>query len=287
MNETITLIVSITLGVFAITAGTIEFLERMGFPTLLEKRRAEKNKKLILVTLEEVGIRPFKREFAQLSYLLQLKRSIPYSYLTETLDNLIAKYTRFVNQELVGVFEQTRLSYYIDLMGVLSDPEDLRVLSNIMCCQIKDVISDLSQSTINFNKVAAVKSGNPALALLVSIELQKPCILVDVTGGALSSDTIDGQIEPDDEVIILHDIVASGQIILLCANELTKRNAKVNHVFVIVERTDRQNNSLPTPSEYLSKSGLVLHSLRKMNDATLAKLTNKINNSKTVKKNDE
>jgi hypothetical protein len=134
--------VGIILGAFAIIAGTIEFFERMGFPTPLEKKRAEKNKKLILTTLEETGIHPFKREFEQLSNLVQLKQRIPYSYATSSLDSLIAKYTSFIDQKLVGVFEQTRLNYYVDFMTTLSNPEDLRILSNVMCCQIMDEMSD-------------------------------------------------------------------------------------------------------------------------------------------------
>jgi orotate phosphoribosyltransferase len=141
-------------------------------------------------------------------------------------------------------------------------------------------MSDFSNIPLRFNKIAAVKTGNPALALLVSIELQKPCVFVDVRGGAISSDSIDGELEADDEVIIIHDVVASGQIILLCASELTKQKAKVNHVFALLERTDRKKAGMQSPSEFFRSSGLVLHTVRQLDDKALAKISSKPNQTR-------
>ena len=46
-----TLIVGIILGVFAIVSGILEFLERVGLPTPLQKMRDNKNKRIVLDTL--------------------------------------------------------------------------------------------------------------------------------------------------------------------------------------------------------------------------------------------
>jgi len=273
--DTTSLIVGIILGSFAIVAGTLEFLDRMGFPTPLQDKRDEKNKKLITGTLEQVGLIKHKLEVQQLGDFLTHKKKFPVTYSGEYLDGIIRKYVRESKFEKVGLFEQTSINYFVDFADAITDPEDGILLTRIMCREIVMAMSSFVDKPIYFDRVAISKSGNSSLGIRVALELQKPWVFIDVRGGVIASEAVEGLLKPEEEVIIVHDILASGKLIEIMAHEISKRGAKVNHVFVLMERTDRQKMGLAKPSEVLAKCGLKLHYISQISDRDLAKMINK------------
>ena len=162
----------------------------------------------------------------------------------------------------------------MDFADALTDPEDGKILTGIMCREIMMAMSSFADEPTHFDRVAISKAGNSSMGIMVALELQKPWVFVDVRGGVISSEAIEGQLFPNEEVIIVHDVLASGKLIEVMAHEISKRGAKVKNVFVLMERIDRQ----PKPSEVLSKCGLNLYCITQISDAALAR---KISKSKT------
>lgn len=267
--DTTTLIVGIVLGIYAIVSGTLEFFERMGFPTPLQKRRDEKNKRIVIDTLQEAGLLSHRAHIRQIGDLIFFRRSVPTSSPNEMLDDIVTKYTRKVVGIEVGLFEQTHVHYFVDFPNALADPEDGKILTRILCREIMNTMSSFSEEPFYFDSIAVSKSGSTAMALRVALEFQKPWVFVDLRGGTIASDTIEGKVSPGDQVIIIHDILASGRLIDLMSQELKKRQAKVKHVFVLLERTDRKLSGQLIPSELLPKCGLTLHTLGTINDQQL------------------
>jgi orotate phosphoribosyltransferase len=267
-----TLIVGIILGLYAIVTGTLEFLDRLGFPTPLQKQRDAKNKKIILNTLEETGLLASKGEIQQLGDLINFRKKVPIAHSRQMLGSTIKKYVEAANNVSVGLYEKTELAYYINLVSAMACPEDGRIITRIMCRQIIDEMTKFAGEPFQFDKIAISKVGNTALGLCVALELQKPWVFVDVRGGTIRSETVEGDIQPEDRVIIIHDVLASGKLMEVCAQELSKKQAIVKHVFVLIERTDRENSNEALPSTLLNECGLSLHALTHLNDNDLAEM---------------
>jgi orotate phosphoribosyltransferase len=170
---------------------------------------------------------------------------------------------------LLGYMKKTELAYLVNFVSAMACPQDGRTLTRIMCRQVIDEMTKFSGDAFQFDKIAISKVGNTALGLCVALELQKPWVFVDVRGGTISSETVEGEIQPEDKVIIIHDILASGKLMEVCAHELSKRQARVKHIFILVERTDRENDCEVLPSTLLKKCGLNLHAITRLNDNDL------------------
>jgi orotate phosphoribosyltransferase len=232
-------------------------------------------KDLIVSTLEEAGIVE-KNEIKYAISLRNLQKRKPFSYDQQDLEVLMMKYTDHMEKERrVGIFEPTKLRCFVNFMNLVAYPEDLRVITEVFTCHIIDTIAK-SEKPIEFNKIAAPKVGNPALALMVAIQLEKPCIFIDVASSPFSNDTnaVNGTIAHNDKIIMVQDVVASGHLIVRCANELKKNHIAVEHVFVLIERSDRKEDGKKIPSELLRENSITLHPMYSLDDHYLFKILN-------------
>lgn len=169
-----TLIVSIVLGVLAIISGMFEFLDRIGLPTPLQEKRDLKNKKIVLDTLEEAGLLTNKKQIQQLGDLISFQKNVPSLHSPDALQKIIKKYLVKRDDIIVGLYKETELDYFIDFHSALVSSNDSNILITIMCKQIIESMKKIDNSSMQFDKIAISKYGNPALGLCVALELQKP-----------------------------------------------------------------------------------------------------------------
>ncbi len=266
-----TFIVSIVLGVLAIVAGILEFIDRMGFPTPLEQKRQLRNKKIILDTLSEIGVIEEKHDYLNITRKNRLRKRKQIGYPNSLMDELIIKYTNDIGSIDVGLTKKTKLKYYINFMDLISNDNELKIIVSNMARFIIKMNSDKTDKMC-FTKIATPKYTNPGFALLLSIELNVPCVFIDNKSNPLSSSTVDGFLGKDDIIILVQDVLTTGHTMLACINELNKLGYEVYDVFVVIERTDCQSNNLKTPTEYLNIHDINLHSIYKLNDSKLHKM---------------
>ena len=169
----------------------------------------------------------------------------------------------------MGLYKKVHLQYYIDLADYASDWGKLDQLAQLMCSDIRKSLAKLD-APIRIDKIAA-SPGNPALAVITAAQLQKPFISVTPIS-PLASDPISGKVEKDDHIILVHDVVLTGYRLTDVASALRAAGAKVEHAFVLVERTDTKKEGGETPSETLSRNGISLHPILSLNDEQIAAL---------------
>lgn len=250
----------------------VDVLEYIGLPVpFLERKKQAMERQKVRCVLQELGLLGQGRTLQQVITYTTLRSSLPIVDHQRELARLIRTSVRDVGEAEVGYREHTRLRYYIDLKEVACEPELNDLMAKIMANFILTKMRIISERPICFNKIAAPKAGNPALVILLSRLLGMPYVFVDINS-PLRGDTIDGRVEEGDEIVIVHDVVASGYIVSCCASEIRKRNGKAHHVFVLVERTDRQKEDLESPRDLLQRSDLMLHSVMALDDEQIDKL---------------
>lgn len=265
------LLLNITILIIGIE-GVMSLLDRLGFlPIFLERFYITRDKRTVMLTINELGLidkKPILRQALEYWRSESLTTNIDTK---TTLTNLIAPITRELKSE-VGLYKKVKLQYYVDLAEHTTDWNKLDMLAKLICSDLRKNLAVLD-SPIRMDKIAA-PPGNPALAIMVAVHMQKPFISVTPIS-PLSSDPVSGKIEKDDEVVIIHDVVLTGFRLADVANAIRSAGGKVKHAFVLVERTDSKKSVGETPSETLLKNGVSLHSILSVNDDSLAAILKK------------
>lgn len=240
----------------------------------LDKDKVE-YEKFVEETLDRLGISAKDSErYACAFELINRDRMRQHAMHSESdINKIIKNYSYSLGEEKeVGPYDKTKISNYVGLTDISCSIDDLRVLSEVMYHYLLDCCNAKPGNPICFDKVATWKGGNPALALLVSIAFKKPLVFIDTTENFIFSSSVNGKIEAGERIIFLHDVAASGKVLVRCINEVRKARGIIEHAFVLIERTDRAGDSQITPSELLRQNDIELHSFMSTDDTKLAKI---------------
>jgi hypothetical protein len=148
-------------------------------------------------------------------------------------------------EEPVGLEKRFYLDHYIQISQLGPQDDDLTKLACVLCHNIRDECS----------KTGPVEFGRRVAQLL-----DYPVVYV-APQGPNNSLRVEGFVNPGDEVILVHDIILSGETLVKCAVEVRKKAANLVHVFTLVH----YNHPECDPRALLSWNGLDLHTSQTVN----------------------
>jgi orotate phosphoribosyltransferase len=155
--------------------------------------------------------------------------------------------------------------YYIDFASLLSSPTDL--------CAVADAVSDRVRniaSSTRIDKLASIELKGALLLASIGCRTGLPCTVVrkevktyGATGRIAGANIVKG-----DHVLFFDDVVSEGLSKLEGINALEQLGAKVEHIFVVV---DREQGGLLT----LEKAGYRVHALARISEIVESLLESK------------
>ncbi len=120
-----------------------------------------------------------------------------------------------------------RSNYYINIKKATTDPEILRKIANGFSKFVKN------------EKIAGIELGSVPLAVALSLETGNKYIIIrkeSKTHGTQS--LIEGDLEKGEEVIIVEDVMTTGQSIIRAAKIVREMGGIVKKVLVVVDREE-------------------------------------------------
>lgn len=137
-------------------------------------------------------------------------------------------------------------SYYINMKKAITEPEILSTISKLITEKIKDE---------NIDKVAGPALGAVPIATAVSLESKLPLLMIrKEKKGYGTSKLIEGELNPDDNVIVVEDVSTTGGSLLKAIKAIQDNGGKVVRAFVVV---DREEGAV----EEFEKAGITLEPL--------------------------
>ena len=209
-------------------------------------------------TAAAVGLEPQISNVRQFRDWLKFKDIYDYSDLSN-LDLLIVKYANECPDE-VGAVKKTKIDIPLNFIDAVSNEEDIWALARLMCCHIVQKSGDVRED-FSFTRIATPFTGNTTFASQVAINLGKPLILVNPYGQVFKRDHLIGTFSENEKVLFVHDVIYTGARIRDCVEIMRQHRLIVDHVVVLVERTDRP----PYARDTLQKVKINLTSLKRLN----------------------
>jgi orotate phosphoribosyltransferase len=141
-------------------------------------------------------------------------------------------------------------SYYVDLRTVPSFPGAYRYVIDCYLALIKNEVG-----LDNFDAIAGIPTAGLAFSSPVALQLQKPMIYVrkeEKNYGRMKR--IEGMIKPGWKVLVMDDLVTTGQSILSGIDAIKEEGGEVEHVAVLIDRLEGAKANL-------KKAGVTLRPL--------------------------
>jgi orotate phosphoribosyltransferase len=141
-------------------------------------------------------------------------------------------------------------SYYVDLRTVPSFPGAYRYVIDCYLALIENEVG-----LDSFDAIAGIPTAGLAFSSPVALQLQKPMIYVRKEGknyGRMKR--IEGMIKPGWKVLIMDDLVTTGQSILSGIDAIKEEGGEVKHVAVLIDRLEGAKANL-------KKAGVTLRPL--------------------------
>ncbi|NOZ34481.1 MAG: orotidine-5'-phosphate decarboxylase [Chlorobi bacterium] len=159
--------------------------------------------------------------------------------------------------------------FYFDLRDMISHPEILSGVANLLVDQIQD---------LDFDYISGVPYTALPIATLVADILDKPLIYIRKEEKAYGTkNNIIGKFEKGEKCLIIDDLITTGESLLETAEKFKNEGLEIVDFSVII---DRSNNI----EQYLNKSGYKLHSLIKLDKIIeVLKENNRISNDQKIK----
>ena len=130
-------------------------------------------------------------------------------------------------------------SYYINMKKAITEPEILSTISKLITERIGD--EDIDKAV--------------PIATAVSLESGLPLLMIrKEKKGYGTSKLIEGELNPDDEVIVVEDVSTTGGSLLKAINAIQDNGGNVVRAFVVV---DREEGAI----EEFEKAGITLEPL--------------------------
>jgi orotate phosphoribosyltransferase len=131
--------------------------------------------------------------------------------------------------------------YYIDLTWLLSSPEDLERIVNVVAEEIKAL-----SSSKHIDKLASIELKGALLLPSIAAKLNMPCVIVRKKSKAygLTGRIAGGEVKKGERLIFFDDVVTSGASKLEGIRPIEKAGGKVETILVVVDREEGGKESL-------------------------------------------
>lgn len=190
------------------------------------------------------------------------------------LHELFGRHVRHIRGGVaLGSLGSFRVSYFLDLLTAVHDPEDLRTMTLALSALVKS-----DDDVTNHAAVASPKKGNPILGVSVANHLTMDSMLV--RDEIIFSSWIEGVFSPNSKVILVDDISSDGDLLRDSINALRRSGLYVSKAFVLVNR--EEGNA----TQVLRDEGVILTSLLSLGDDQLGTLMAERRRSQTPRKNE-
>ena len=123
--------------------------------------------------------------------------------------------------------------YYIDLSWLLSSPEDLRKVVNIIAEEIKNLASERK-----VNKLASIELKGALLLPIIAYELRMPCIIVrkEMKSYGVQGRIAGGMVKAEDRFIFFDDVITSGESKVEGIKPSEEAGGRIETILVVVDR---------------------------------------------------
>jgi orotate phosphoribosyltransferase len=146
--------------------------------------------------------------------------------------------------------------YYVDLRVIPSFPDAFKVVSDILTNTVERVL-DID----SFNRIAAIPIAGTPFAALLAFRLNKPFLYTRQDLRLRGRERrVEGVLLPGDRVLLVDDLVTTGQSLLKAASAIRTEGGLVSDAFVLLDREEGGR-------EKLAKNGINLHSVLMMGEA--------------------
>lgn len=120
--------------------------------------------------------------------------------------------------------------YYINMKKAITDPTILSTIAKL----ITELISE-----DNIDKVAGPALGAVPIATAISLESEIPLLMIrKEKKGYGTSKLIEGELEENDEVIVVEDVTTTGGSLLKAIKAIQDNGGIVKRAFVVVDRNE-------------------------------------------------
>ena len=141
--------------------------------------------------------------------------------------------------------------YYINMKKAITNPEILSTISKLIYDEIKDESVD---------KIAGPALGAVPIATALSLDSKIPLLMIrKEKKGYGTSKLIEGELNKNDEVVVVEDVSTTGGSLLKAINAIKDNGGIVKKAFVVVDRNEGA-------IENFKELGLELHPLICVND---------------------
>jgi orotate phosphoribosyltransferase len=137
-------------------------------------------------------------------------------------------------------------SYYINLRSLPSYPGVYGLVTGALTDLVK-------KKTPRADALCAIPMTGLALASPVAVALRKPLVFTRVAKKA-GEKTVEGEVRPDWDVVVVDDLVTSGKTILEAAEAVEEEGGVVKSAVVLIDRREGAR-------EKLRRKGIALHSV--------------------------
>lgn len=121
-------------------------------------------------------------------------------------------------------------NYYVDMKKAITEPEILKCAAEM----ITDEISDK-----NIDKIAGPALGAVPIATATSLISGKPMLMIRKEKKSYgTSKQIEGELNPEDNVIIVEDVTTTGGSLLKAIDVIEDNDGKIIQAYVIVDREE-------------------------------------------------
>lgn len=151
------------------------------------------------------------------------------------------------------------VKHYVDLMTAAADPTKLAVLAEVL----KAHLTALGKHP---KRLVGIKKGNLLLAAKTAWLMETPLVLAKTDLSYKIGAPFDGNIEPDDSVLIVDDIASDGSILVSAIEQLRNQGALVLGVLTLIERKEGDARSK------IEKLGCRLHAVCLVDDEDIRHL---------------
>lgn len=120
--------------------------------------------------------------------------------------------------------------YYINMKKAITEPEILSTIAELIGEKICDDDVD---------KIAGPALGAVPIATAVSLKSKIPLLMIrKEKKGYGTSKLIEGQLNPDDNVIVVEDVTTTGGSLIKAINAIKENGGNVTRAFVVVDRQE-------------------------------------------------
>jgi len=148
--------------------------------------------------------------------------------------------------------------YYIDLSWLLSSPDDLRKVVNLIADEIKNLMSERE-----VNKLASIELKGALLLPIIAYKLRMPCIIVrkESKSYGVQGRIAGGMVEAGDRFIFFDDVITSGESKVEGIKPIEEADGRIETILVVVDREQGGR-------EELERRGYSLVSVSTISDVT-------------------